>query len=199
MKAGAPVTVVRFSIDNGPFVTYTAPSLTVEGDGLLFFQSDPLSPGTHQIIANTTAATGDSPFFVDYLIVEPIGATLPSSTSSSPSSTASSTPSTSAPTSSGSSSTAAPAQTSGTTAGDNGNPQHKSSSAGPIAGGVVGGIAIIALILLGLFLWRRRRRNATFGYPDDIAPTPAMMDTAPVTGAGGAGVFPKNLNLLCQC
>lgn len=40
-----------------------------------------------------------------------------------------------------------------------GNPSKKKSNTGPIVGGVIGGIALLALIfLVAFFLWRRRRR-----------------------------------------
>jgi hypothetical protein len=53
-------------------------------------------------------------------------------------------------------------------------------SAGAIAGGVVGGLAVIALIGLGIWMLRRRRRQqAPSELPHDV-PTPAKHDAVPV-------------------
>ena len=177
-STGPPI--IRFTIDNQPPVSFTAPNITTEGDGLLWFQSPPLDPGTHQIVANTTYAADGSSWAVDYLIVEPVGATLPTSASPTPTPTPTTSPSGSPTTSTGT-------PTSSPTGGQD-NVQHKSSSTGPIVGGVVGGIAIIALILLGVVFWRRRSRASSYRYYGD-KPTPAIMDDVPDTGAGSGSMY----------
>ncbi|TCD67554.1 hypothetical protein EIP91_012251 [Steccherinum ochraceum] len=188
-KNGAAPPIIRFSVDNGTPVVYNAPALTIEGDALLFFQSDALSPTTHQIVANVTRATGDSAFLVDYLTVLPVGATIPASSSQPPLPT---TPPANASTSSSaaSSGTGQLAPTVTPNSDNQGVVSGKSSNAGPIAGGVVGGVVIIVLALLGFWWWRRRRNGASFRYPDEIGPTPAMRDTDPVLGGSSTAFTP---------
>ena len=178
---------IRFTLDDKPTVVYTAPNLQFEGDSLLFFQSDVLPPTAHQIIANTTVASAAAPFFVDYLIVEPSGASVvppapttsplppPSSQSAGNGNTATG-QNTGSPT--GSSSGGNPA--SPTSSGDNGMDSKSSSHTGPIVGGVIAAVVVILMLLVGVFYYRRRRRDASFRYPEDARPTPAMRDTTPI-------------------
>jgi len=71
-------------------------------------------------------------------------------------------------TSSGSPSTASLDPTSTSSGQDSGNEPKKSLNAGAIAGGVVGGLAVLAAIGIGVWVFLRRRAAARIGgdYPD---------------------------------
>lgn len=211
--------IIRFSIDDGPLAEYNMPSLPIEGDALLFFQSAALSPTTHKVVANTTRTTADTPFLLDYITVLPVGAVIPSLSSQPslstalPSSSLSASlagPSGSQPllstapismTSAASSATSNtwpspssifPSNVSTTTTSNTSSAASNTSqasrsinsqgagrtlpNAGPIAGGVIGGIAIAIIALLGLW-WRHRKRNRIFcSHTNSTARTTVMQD-----------------------
>ncbi|KAJ3480321.1 hypothetical protein NLI96_g8433 [Meripilus lineatus] len=64
-----------------------------------------------------------------------------------------------------------------------------SSKAGPIAGGVIGGLILLALIVLGAFLWRRRRNrrriapSAEFMHHNRLTPSLSHSPAVPLTGS----------------
>ncbi|KAJ7150600.1 hypothetical protein C8R46DRAFT_1123721 [Mycena filopes] len=80
----------------------------------------------------------------------------------------------------GESSIAPSASASGSQSSSSASPSHKKSKAGPIAGGIVGGLALIAVVTLGLVFLSRRRNNRMVGTAVE-EPRPFVEHASPVT------------------
>lgn len=173
--------------------TFTSPALSQEGDGVLFWASGPLDLGYYQLLVNVTSASTDSPFAIDYLVYtkqqplssqpeDPFSVTesppatspvsvalsltpLPSSASSTPSSTSilSSEPSVG--------SMSSPNSTPQTVDSSPNTSTSHSRHVGAIVGGVLGGVAFLAVVLICFLYWRRlRSRQSNLGSQgEDIA------------------------------
>lgn len=149
-----------------------------EAINFLYFSQDNLSAGDHTLVINVTEGKNQM-FILDYITYTPSFSTLAtmpnltvtSSVSPSPLSTGSNTPT---PTSG--SNTATP--TSGSTAqnGVHDGTTTKKVPIGAIAGGVVGGVILLALLAL-LIIWLRKRRSNTDSTP--IGPGTALNPTSP--------------------
>ncbi|KAG7447730.1 uncharacterized protein BT62DRAFT_1061256 [Guyanagaster necrorhizus] len=128
-----------FRVDGGKATTFTTTSTSSGNDvaNAMFFSSSILDSGTHTLIVNITAVTGDQSFMLDYITYSDQASRGSSSSSSSSSSGSSGTDSSS---SSGSSSPA------------------KMTAFGGIVGGVMGGVVALSLII-GTLFWRRRRKR----------------------------------------
>lgn len=171
-KAYVPVRST-YTIDDKVVGTFTAPNLTEEADGILFFNSGQIPVHLHTLTVTVESASEDYPFLFDYLLFTPAPTVasdaLPSSTSSnSASSSSTSSPlagtalSFSATPSSTSDSSASSSATSSTssTIPINTVAEHSSNHAGPIAGGVIGGVVFFAAVL-GLAWWWTQRKRAS--------------------------------------
>lgn len=170
-----------YIIDDVVMGSYTAPNLTTEEDGVMFWTSGLLDVNSHNLVVNITSATKNYPYFFDYLLFTPpplvtsdaLGGSTSSSsayTSSSASSTSplsaalSLAPATSAKSESSSSSssqTAAP-----TSQAD--NLVSTKSHTGAIAGGVVGAVVGVLLLVLALLFWCRRRKRSHLPHDLDV-------------------------------
>ena len=140
---GVPTT--QYDVDGSVLGTYTAP---VIAPGFFignqtYFISPNLSPGEHQLTITNLNGTTPNVFWLDYFLVN---VTAPASTSTT----------TSSATTTATSSTVT--GTSGVSA-DTTTSTHHGSNVGAIVGGVIGAIVVIALGLLALFFWRRRRQS----------------------------------------
>ncbi|KAH8094865.1 hypothetical protein BXZ70DRAFT_341344 [Cristinia sonorae] len=175
VRPGALPYIVQFLLDDEPAVEVTQLKTSSDATNILIWQSRQLAAAGHQLIVNVTRATVGSPFYVDYLTYRAANETDPSpiTTSSSISTTASTVSTSSTSTSSTTSLPPSPSDPPS-------NTDIKKVPVGPIAGGVVAGVVGIAIILLGLWFWCRRRNRirAPGAYSDDASgPTPAMRDT----------------------
>lgn len=139
---GIPVS--SYSIDGGNTATYAAPVIQPGGfqTRVLFYQSPPLSPGTHELVITNLNGTAPNVLWLDYILYNPSQTTSDSGGGSGSSSTSvpASTPSISQSTS--------PLSSAST-----------SSNTGAIVGGVVGGLAGLAIFSALLFLCYRRRKR----------------------------------------
>ncbi|KAG6905947.1 hypothetical protein DXG01_016749 [Tephrocybe rancida] len=134
--------VGTFSIDGGVAVNFKLNGLsatdTITFYNQAFFTTPDLIPGPHSIIVTYNGGTGAAtPLTLDYILLTNISIPAvagPTLASPSPSSTAISSP-----------------LSNGT------QTRHSKTPIGTIVGGVVGGLAIIALLLF-IFWWRRRMR-----------------------------------------
>lgn len=128
-----------------------------EASNFLLFSDDTIQPGNHTLVINVTQCINQT-FMLDYITYIPSFTTLATM-----------------PNLTGITTSAANASTSTTataTSQVNTSGNHKSSPTGAIVGGVVGGLAAIA-ILCFLFVWLRKRRgnendNSTFAREADI-------------------------------
>ncbi|KAI0673154.1 hypothetical protein C8Q78DRAFT_1023113 [Trametes maxima] len=143
----APLTVSAYSVlgsNQPPSPPFTAPNFTIPKNNVRFFQSDDMPYGSYVLAINVTVASIDSPYFLDYIAVEAPGPKpTPTPTSSVLASSAGS--STSLPTRLGSVSGTGP-------------------PLGAVVGAAMGGVALIAAILL-LAAYAYKRRHHRLGYP----------------------------------
>ncbi|KAJ6516910.1 hypothetical protein C8R47DRAFT_1268703 [Mycena vitilis] len=198
--------VTTYVIDSGVAATVTSPSSALDSYGQLFWQSDALARGAHKLVVTmksvNAGADGEGTIWFDYFNVttgNAGGAVSPSqSQSQSQSSSVTPTSATSSPvhakgSSTGSSSSASASSTSsgaGTAV-----VATKSSHAGLI-GGIIGALAVLALIAAAVFYRRKRRatsRYANFAPGPNMsspangpAPTQPFLQQAPTTAIGGA-------------
>ncbi|KAI0942803.1 hypothetical protein AcW1_002587 [Taiwanofungus camphoratus] len=138
--------VSLYSIDGGNFVSYQAPSMEIEADGMTFFASEDLSQGHHTLYIEVNQASEVAPYMLDSISYTPISEPQSSFSSSLSSST---------------SSVASPSQPSPSSS-LNGTGRHSTSpdssnATGAIVGGVVGGLLTLAGALLVLYYCSRRR------------------------------------------
>lgn len=145
---GIPVS--SYSIDGGDTATYTAPLIQPGGfqTRVLFYQSPPLSPGTHELVITNLNGTAPNVLWLDYILYNPSQTTSDSGGASS-SGGGSGATSTSVPASSPSNSQSTSSSSSASS----------SSNTGAIVGGVVGGLAGLAIISALLFLCYRKRKR----------------------------------------
>ncbi|KAJ7055751.1 hypothetical protein C8F01DRAFT_1157588 [Mycena amicta] len=162
-------------LDGGP-PTFFVPPPTDPVVNNKYYDSGVLADGKHTLVV--TAVT-DNPIWVDYLLVVP--PLISSSSPSSPTSSSSTTTTT----------TTSSAGASGTSSADT-NALHGSakSKAGPIAGGVIGGIFLLVCVaFLALFCVRRRQRR------QDGIITPDMSQYQSSVTRPGASPYPSNVNV----
>ncbi|KAF5376120.1 hypothetical protein D9615_007671 [Tricholomella constricta] len=135
--------VSTYSIDGAGLTTFTSPQPKSILYKQLFFQSPQLPHGQHTLVV--TAGTGDAPFWLDYFeVYNPSASTRTyrhGSTFISPPSSEPSDPSTNHP-----------VQLASKT----------SSHAGAIAGGVIGGLAALGVLITFLIIRRRRKSPAAY-------------------------------------
>ncbi len=118
-----------YSIDNVVKQNYIAPQVKVDDYGVMFFDSGDIGALNHFMLVNITSATASFPYYLDSIaVVSPLNASTTSSQSLTPSHSVTPVPS----------------------------GQHP--AAGPIAGGVLGGVSLISL-LAAIFFWYRRRKS----------------------------------------
>lgn len=170
-KAPTPVSSV-YLIDGVQLGSYTAPNVSAEVDGTLFWASGTLDVNKHIIEVQITSASPDYAFYFDYMLFVPAPTVsagtsdiLATSSSQDTSSSTSAALTSSAltnrlslapPSSSSTSVTATSASQSVTAQADVVNaPRHNT---GAIAGGVVGGVVGLFAVLCALLFWRRRSR-----------------------------------------
>lgn len=145
---GIPVS--SYSIDGGNAATYTAPLIQPGGfqTRVLFYQSPPLSPGTHELVITNLNGTAPNVLWLDYILYNPSQTTSDSGGASSSGG------------GSGSSSTSVPASTPSISQSTSPlSSASTSSNTGAIVGGVVGGLAGLAIFSALLFLCYRRRKR----------------------------------------
>ena len=135
-------TTGSFAIDGGKPEIFRLKGLTsgeITQYNQIFFQTPQFQQGKHTIAVTYLGDLTTTPLTLDYLIVQ--NGTAPSVT---------------------------PPNNSSTTGNANTAPeQHSHSSVGPIVGGVVGGLAVVAIIGVVIFLYLRRRRNKVEEGDDD--------------------------------
>ncbi|KAK7461015.1 hypothetical protein VKT23_008943 [Stygiomarasmius scandens] len=107
-----------------------------------YFRNDSLEEGNHTLIMTVKNVTGNTSVVVDYITYKPSFATLQNKPNFPPINLDNNTTSAPSPTS-----TPPP------------NPGDKSNNVGAIAGGVVGGVAFLVLLVLGFWLLRRKREK----------------------------------------
>ncbi|GLB40813.1 hypothetical protein LshimejAT787_0900280 [Lyophyllum shimeji] len=168
-----------FTIDGGSPISFKLNGLPADATTTVynqaFFTTPDLTPGPHTLRVTYNGADGPAtPLTVDYLFVT----------------------NTSIPTPASAGSTAAPQGASAFPNGTSGLPSGSSDTlssktpVGAIVGGVIGGLAVVGLVLL-LFLWRRRQRAAHVksipgpssngGAPYEVTP---FMSTYPSSQSG---------------
>ena len=160
---GIPST--SYAIDGTVLANYTAPIIDPGFFQLnvTFFTSPTLTAGTHTLVITNLNGTAPNVFWLDYLAYSPSTITVTSGaqTTSTPATTGVAT------------TTAAVPSGSGTT---DSNPSTTSkSNAGAIAGGVVGGLAGLALLAALAWWWflrRRRGSGARYSPPDGMSLVP---------------------------
>lgn len=165
---GSDPPISTYTVDDGSPVVFTASSnVTQTQYGQTFFLQQSLFASEHTLVINVTRASAQTPFLFDYIGFIPISSPT---NSLAPSGIPSPSPS--------------------TVAGyDNkGSPP----PFGPIVGGVVGGLALLVFVGLGLFFLFGRRRDGQ----------PYFSGTAEVGGMGGQGALSCMLlesNLTGRC
>ncbi|EMD40960.1 hypothetical protein CERSUDRAFT_91713 [Gelatoporia subvermispora B] len=137
---GSPPPISTYSVDGSPIITFVSDGVTKETDNVQYYSSSLFTGGVHQLIVNVTQCSNESPFYVDYFKV----LSFPSSSSSVAPATSSS---------SASVSTNAAATTQATAA------SGKSTNVGAIAGGVIGGVAILVATVAAVFFFCRRNKT----------------------------------------
>ncbi|KAI0336522.1 hypothetical protein GY45DRAFT_1315911 [Cubamyces sp. BRFM 1775] len=162
---GADPPVSVYSVDGGSPTSFSAPQVLHRADAVQFFTSDPLPLGTHTLTINVTSASPIAPYYLDYLQYTTYAPpTLPSN---GPSSHATSSTPTISLSLTGAILAASPSST--LTPGS----KHTAPT-GAVVGGVVGGLALICL-LIALLHWRHSRHP-----PDELPYAPrARRDAAP--------------------
>ncbi|PSR75222.1 hypothetical protein PHLCEN_2v9263 [Hermanssonia centrifuga] len=153
-----------YSIDGNVVRSYTAPQVTVDQNGVLFFDSGVITTGPlqHVLWVNVTSASPDFPYYLDYLLVvsnPSPDASVPPPPPPSPTTSTSHTSSTIVSTSLTSSTTiqlSQPNTPSPTAARTSSAVSHV--NVGPIAGGVVGGVVVLITALVLLLRCRRRKK-----------------------------------------
>ncbi|TFK81132.1 hypothetical protein K466DRAFT_604751 [Polyporus arcularius HHB13444] len=152
--SGQPV--ATFTIDNEGNTTYAAPTYSSSEyavDNVTFYSRQDLKLGNHELKIVNMNGTGTNVLWLSYFLVDtsPASSSVTSASSSQSSTSLKSSPSISASSYSSPSSSASPEATSSTS---------QSSTRGKtaaIAGGVVGGVALLVLLgVLLVLLWRRR-------------------------------------------
>ena len=145
---GVPTT--SYSIDGTILANYTAPVIDPGFFQLnvTFFTSPTLTPGKHTLVITNLNGTSPNVYWLDYIRFSPSPDTSPTTSVLSTTSTPSSTTSVQASTTTSNAAT----QTGG-------NSLKSKPNAGAIAGGIVGGVALV--VIVGLLVWwfRRRRRE----------------------------------------
>ncbi|KAJ7055767.1 hypothetical protein C8F01DRAFT_1157632 [Mycena amicta] len=191
-------TKASIALDGGPPTIFVPPP-TAGVVNNKYYDSGVLADGKHTLVVT---AVNDDPIWVDYLLVVPplISASSPSPPTSSSTTTTtgsagaggtSSTTTSSAGAGGTSTTSTRSAGASGTSSPDT-NPVHRSSSskAGPIAGGVIGGIFLLVCVaFLALFCVRRRQRR------QDGIITPDMSQYQSSVTRPGASQYPSNVNV----
>ncbi|KAL4254464.1 hypothetical protein ABKN59_003646 [Abortiporus biennis] len=124
-------TAATYSIDGAPPFTNTNPTIQQEADNQVFWDSGLIKNGDHTLSVVVTAVNENSAYVIDYLAVVSKDASSSSTSASIPTS-----------------STAVSVSRS-----------KSSSPVGAIVGGVVGGVVFLALIVIALFFFLRRRRD----------------------------------------
>lgn len=146
-SSSPPVSV--YSVDGGSPTTFTAPQTTGRQDVVQFFGSSTMPLTNHTLTVNITNASPGAPYYLDYLQYNID--VLPLSSSVAPTTTASATSSSSPPADPTTASTAPDATT--PVAAES----KETAPTGAVVGGVVGGLAVL-FILIGALYWRRNRR-----------------------------------------
>lgn len=155
---GVPLST--YAIDDGPQVSFSAP-LVDPGfvrAPVQYFQSARLSAAQHTLTITNVNGTAPSLLWIDYFVYTPDPRALASSSASAGAgSTASGVPS--------STGSDAPAQTSDIAPTSPPADKGSKTNVGAIAGGVVGGLLLLALALLALLCLRKRRRRHAYSAP----------------------------------
>ncbi|EMD37354.1 hypothetical protein CERSUDRAFT_94367 [Gelatoporia subvermispora B] len=189
---------------NGATVTFTPDPITGnEQDGRTFFSSPILPFGQYTLDIEIITASAACPYFLDYISFDPTDPNSPtSSSSSSPSSSSSSSSpsssqhssqqSSSAQSSSSSSSSQTSSSSSSSPSATNAGATKKSTNTGAIAGGVVGGLAVLVIIAAALFFWLRRRRSPRYSPSAGLfdSPEPHVPRLSPANAAEMAEASP---------
>ncbi|EMD34762.1 hypothetical protein CERSUDRAFT_116957 [Gelatoporia subvermispora B] len=156
-------TLSSYAIDGTKVGTYQPPiNMSIETSDLLannvvFYQSPPLTQGTHVLNITINQAAPAGLFYLDYIVFTP----------------GSPTSSQSQPTSSGSASTpvfSAVAPSSVTTVTATASPSSK-SHVGAIVGGVIGGVvALVLIVVFGYYCYRRKMMRPSLDSKLEIEP-----------------------------
>lgn len=144
--------VSMYSVDGGSPTTFTAPQTTGRQDVVQFFRSSNMPLTNHTLTINITNASPGAPYYLDYLQFNID--VLPLSSSVAPTSSASATSSSlsSSPPADSTTASASPSATTSAAA-----ETKQTAATGAIVGGVVGGLAVLFMII-GALYWRRNRR-----------------------------------------
>ena len=140
--SGSERPVSLYTVGSQKLQEFVAPEVPAPKDNVAFFNSNVMPYGEHTLIINISRASGDAPYFLDYirfntsdpdsgaagLTTSEIG--IPQTTNSNKGSSALG--------------ISSPAR----------------SLVGPIVGGVVGGVVIITAVLFAFFCFRHRRRRS---------------------------------------
>ncbi|KAI0354239.1 hypothetical protein OH77DRAFT_1426288 [Trametes cingulata] len=163
----APMTLSEYSVlgwdygGDASMQPFQAPNLTVPRNNVNFFTSNDMPYGAYVLTINVTRASIDAPYFLDYIAVEVPGpAPSIALTATSAFSTALPIPSLSHSSHSTGGVTALPPLPGFTS-------DHKSVPIGAMVGAVVGGVALVAIavLLVACFVKRRHiRRSPEFDY-----------------------------------
>ncbi|KAJ7234757.1 hypothetical protein B0H12DRAFT_1327620 [Mycena haematopus] len=148
-----------YAIDGGTPVTVTSPSSPNDSYQQLFWQSDAVSSGAHNLVVtmvsvNSGDGDGEGTIWFDYFnVTSAVSTSNTSNPASNPTSSASQSASHTTGSSSTGSSSSAPSSTSTGTAVAGGSSKHTSVIAGVI-------VAVIVVILVAGAVFRQRRRRA---------------------------------------
>ncbi|KAI0821944.1 hypothetical protein BC628DRAFT_1422338 [Trametes gibbosa] len=182
---------------------YKASNVTSPINNVHFWSKSGIPLKNYTLTINVTAATSDMPYYLDYIAIE-----LPGPDPSVGSSTAASAPSSTSSTPTGTSDTlsVSASSTSGVPAPDTsvGQASNRSVHKGAIIGGTIGGVAVLALAILALLFWYKRRPKPSpeYGYgsvgqqdaPQHITPYVAPSDVGSMRQMGdGALMFVPGL------
>ncbi|KAI8996326.1 hypothetical protein BD414DRAFT_575682 [Trametes punicea] len=170
----APLTASAYSVlgwnhgNRSSMQPYQAPNVTSPRNNVSFYTSDIMTYDSYILTINVTTASGSSPYYLDYLVVEVPGP-APSSSPLTSASTSTSTSTSSLPLTS----SFTPSQSSSSVVVGTSTPppplpagHRRSARVGTIVGATIGGVAIIALaaVVIILALLRRRRLRSDFNY-----------------------------------
>ncbi|KAG6880138.1 hypothetical protein C0992_005222 [Termitomyces sp. T32_za158] len=163
-----------YSIDNGPSTKFNLRGLSAAANATIyneaFFTTPPLDFGPHTITVTyegSNAGSTSTPLTLDYLLIN--NASLPMTANTSVTTSASAITSSPLPTSSAATTSPMP---------------RSSTPIGPIVGGVVGGLAAIAILLFIFWWWLRRcalHIKSGKGFLKKIMPSIQRLQAEPFT------------------
>jgi len=155
-----------YSVDGGPAVRFEIPAWTPGFRGLptnetmrrvLLFTTPPVAPGQHTIEITNLGSAETVPLSIDYVYVAHGDVDEPATTATGVGGGAQSTATTSTSTPKASSGTPTSTETRASIT----DISTQKAKPGPIIGGVVGGLAVLAIVGFLIYLWLAKRRKSS--------------------------------------